>query len=76
MKHFYFLTIIFLSLSISAQNLLSNGSFDDQSGWTFVNQYGTDSTIDINNTPDDTTDDVEAHIASITIENGDRKSVV
>lgn len=70
MKHFYFLTIIFLSLSINAQNLLSNGSFDDQSGWTFVNQYGTDSTIDINNTPDDTTDDVEAHIASITIENG------
>jgi hypothetical protein len=26
------------------QNLITNGSFDDASGWTIVNQYGTDST--------------------------------
>ena len=27
-----------------AQNLITNGTFDDASGWTVVNQYGTDST--------------------------------
>lgn len=27
-----------------SQNLISNGTFDDASGWTVVNQYGTDST--------------------------------
>jgi len=27
-----------------AQNLISNGTFDDGAGWTVVNQYGTDST--------------------------------
>jgi hypothetical protein len=24
-----------------AQNLITNGTFDDASGWTVVNQYGT-----------------------------------
>lgn len=35
-----------------SQNLITNGSFDDASGWTVVNQYGTDSTngsIDFSN---------------------------
>ena len=27
-----------------AQNLITNGTFDDATGWTVVNQYGTDST--------------------------------
>tara|TARA_B100000809_G_scaffold266787_1_gene331575 strand:- start:12638 stop:13942 length:1305 start_codon:yes stop_codon:yes gene_type:complete len=27
-----------------AQNLITNGTFDDGTGWTVVNQYGTDST--------------------------------
>ncbi len=27
-----------------SQNLITNGTFDDASGWTVVNQYGTDST--------------------------------
>lgn len=27
-----------------AQNLVTNGTFDDATGWTVVNQYGTDST--------------------------------
>lgn len=26
------------------QNLITNGTFDDETGWTVVNQYGTDST--------------------------------
>lgn len=29
---------------VSGQNLIVNGTFDDASGWTVVNQYGTDST--------------------------------
>ena len=27
-----------------AQNLITNGTFDDATGWTVVNQYGADST--------------------------------
>ena len=70
MKNFYLLIAMFLTLSINAQNLLPNGTFDDSTGWTFVNHYGTDSTIDINNTPDDSTDDLEAHLVAVSIDNG------
>lgn len=43
-------TITFLLLCLicimtgNSQNLISNGTFDDATGWTVVNQYGTDST--------------------------------
>lgn len=70
MKSFYILFVVLFSLSINAQNFLTNGTFDDDTGWTFVNQYNTDSVIDVNNTPNDSTDDVEAHLVAVSIENG------
>lgn len=38
------LTLFFLATAIGySQNLISNGTFDTDTGWTVVNQYGTDS---------------------------------
>lgn len=52
MKNFYILFVVLFSLSINAQtNLLTNGSVDDQTGWTFLNMWGTDSTVDVEGTP-------------------------
>ncbi len=63
--------VVLAAVVCSAQNnLIANGSFDSSVGWTFVNQYGTDSTVDVNNTPDDTSDDIEAHLACLSVENG------
>ena len=44
MKKITLLFILLASSVVNAQNLITNGSFDDASGWTIVNQYGTDST--------------------------------
>ncbi len=38
------LFVVFVTTFGFAQNLITNGTFDDASGWTVVNQYGTDST--------------------------------
>ena len=42
------ITFLFLCLTCVmtgySQNLITNGTFDDATGWTVVNQYGTDST--------------------------------
>lgn len=45
MKNLTLLFICYLTMNISyGQNLITNGAFDDATGWTVVNQYGTDST--------------------------------
>lgn len=45
MKKITLLFILGLTANFGfAQNLISNGTFDDATGWTVVNQYGTDST--------------------------------
>ncbi len=45
MKKNTLLFFAFLVASFSyAQNLITNGTFDSDTGWTVVNQYGTDST--------------------------------
>jgi hypothetical protein len=45
MKKITFLIILVLTASSSyAQNIITNGSLDDASGWTVINHYGTDST--------------------------------
>ena len=52
MNNFYFLILMSITLSVNAQtNLLSNGTVDDQTGWTFLNMWGTDSVVDVNGTP-------------------------
>lgn len=43
MKKITLLFFVLTTLSFS-QNLITNGTFDDVTGWTVVNQYGTDST--------------------------------
>jgi hypothetical protein len=43
MKKITLLFFVLTTLSFS-QNLISNGTFDDATGWTVVNQYGSDST--------------------------------
>lgn len=45
MKKITFLFLFVLATTSGfAQNLFTNGTFDDATGWTVVNQYGTDST--------------------------------
>lgn len=45
MKTITFLLLCLLCITTgNSQNLITNGSFDDATGWTVVNQYGTDST--------------------------------
>ncbi|WP_188458943.1 T9SS type A sorting domain-containing protein [Psychroflexus planctonicus] len=45
MKKLTLLLLCFVCVTISyGQNLITNGTFDDATGWTVVNQYGTDST--------------------------------
>ncbi|WP_339895230.1 T9SS type A sorting domain-containing protein [uncultured Algibacter sp.] len=45
MKKITLLFIVVLATTLGyAQNLITNGTFDDATGWTVVNQYGTDST--------------------------------
>jgi PKD repeat protein len=45
MKKIIFLSLFILTTSLGfTQNLITNGTFDDATGWTVVNQYGTDST--------------------------------
>jgi PKD repeat protein len=52
MKNFYILFLVLFSISINAQtNLLTNGTVDDQTGWTFLNMWGTDNTVDVEGTP-------------------------
>ncbi|MBG7611302.1 T9SS type A sorting domain-containing protein [Polaribacter sp. BAL334] len=44
MKKIIFTFILLASSIVNAQNLITNGTFDDATGWTVVNQYGPDST--------------------------------
>jgi len=45
MKKITLLFLLVLATTFGyAQNLITNGTFDDATGWTVVNQYGTDST--------------------------------
>jgi hypothetical protein len=45
MKKITFLFLLMLGTTLGyAQNLITNGTLEDSSGWTVVNQYGTDST--------------------------------
>ncbi len=44
MKKITLLLLLMGSTLGFAQNLITNGTFDDATGWTVVNQYGTDST--------------------------------
>lgn len=45
MKKITLLSLLLIATTIGfAQNLITNGTFDDATGWTTVNQYGTDST--------------------------------
>jgi hypothetical protein len=45
MKKITLLFLLFLATTYGfAQNFITNGAFDDATGWTIVNQYGTDST--------------------------------
>ena len=45
MKTITFLFLCLLTVMIgNSQNLITNGGFDDATGWTVVNQYGADST--------------------------------
>ena len=65
MKNFYILFVVLFSLSINAQtNLLYNGTVDDQTGWTFLNMWGTDSVVDVDGTS------TAAEIALLAINNG------
>ncbi|AJR04801.1 T9SS type A sorting domain-containing protein [Siansivirga zeaxanthinifaciens] len=44
MKKITQLLLLMVTTMGFAQNLITNGTFDDATGWTVVNQYGTDST--------------------------------
>lgn len=44
MKKITLLLFLLTAVVGYSQNLISNGTFDDDTGWTVVNQYGTDST--------------------------------